>query len=206
MLCVFAGYPPNVSFTTQRLIGHAGAVRGFVIQNDIGLLESRPVIQWRKDGVYIVHEGGEEQVAESHFVVSPALQSVRFHPKNVTGIDSGLPDSFTLGNTITCNARAGLAATLLLLDPLRDPLHTNPDKPGRVTNFQAPKWRKNIWISWVTFSHTIPYFAYVKLLYFMEGEDTMVPSKGDYDAMLPSRALMIPSPGARRFYGAANGH
>ena len=148
----------------------------------------------------------EEQIADSQFVVSPALQSVRFHPKDVEGIDSALSESFTFGNTITCNARAGLSRTLPLLDPLRDPLHTNPTKPGRVTNFRDPKWQKNIWISWVTFKHPIPYHAYVKLLHFMEGTDTTVPSKGHYDAILPSRELVIPSPGAVRYYGRPSNH
>lgn len=188
----------------QRLKGHAGATRGFVIQNDIGELETRPGIEWRKEGVFIVHEGGEEQIADNHFVVSLALQFVRFHPKDVVAMDSASPDNFTLGSTITCNARAGLSRTLPLLRPYRNPLHTNPAKPGRVENFQDPKWQKNIWISWVTFTHIIPYSAYLKLLRFMEGEDAMLPSKGDYDAMLPGRALTIPSLGARRYYGAAS--
>lgn len=201
MLYIFAGFPPNVSPMVRQLMGHAGAVRAFVIQNEIGLLEDRPIIQWRRDGVYIVHEGGEEQIADSHFVVSPSLQSVHFHPKDVVEVDSALPENFTLGNTITCNARADMAKTLPLLDPFRDPLCTDPQKPGRVENFRHPKWQKNIWLSWVTFKHPIPHFAYLKLLYFMEGEDTMTPSKGDYDAMLPSRDLIIPSPGAVRYYG-----
>ena len=54
MLYVFAGFPPNVSAEMQRLKGHAGATRGFVIQHEIGLLAEDKSIQARKEGVFVV--------------------------------------------------------------------------------------------------------------------------------------------------------
>lgn len=194
---IFAGYPPAISPQLLGLLGHAGAARAFIIQEAIGLLEERAHIQWQRDGIYIVHQKGEEWLEAAHFVVSPALQSVGFHPQamavltieingQIVRLDSSFQERHALGNAVSCNARVGMIRPLPLLDRFRDPLHTNPDKPGRVINFRLPKYERNIWLSWAVFQHFLPFHTYIKLLTFMEGPDTMFPSKEQYEAMLPN--------------------
>ena len=165
MLYVFAGYPPTVSAEMQRLRGHAGAMRGFVIQHEVGLLEESKSIQARKEGVFIIGEQGDEQLHDLDVVFSPALQSIGF-----TLAD--FQESMTFGNSVTCNAKVGMVAQKAKLDAYKT-LVTDPVKGVR--DFRDPEYARNIWLSWTLFSHKLPEFAYVKLLRYMEGEDAMLP-------------------------------
>ena len=165
MLYMFAGYPPSVSAEMQRLKGHAGATRGFVIQNEVGLLEESKSIQARKEGVFIIGEQGEEQLQALDVVFSPALQSIGF-----TLAD--FQESMAFGNGVTCNAKVGMVAQKAALDAYR--VHVNDPMKGK-RDFRDPQYTRNIWLSWTLFSHKLPEFAYVKLLRFMEGEDAMLP-------------------------------
>ena len=164
MLYVFAGFPPQVSPEMQRQKGHAGAVRGFVLQNEIGLLEENKTIQARKEGVFILGEQGEEQLSSLDVVFSPALQSIGF-----TLAD--FQESMTFGNGVTCNARVGMMAEKAALNAYRTVVN---DPAKGIRDFRDAKYARNIWLSWCLFSHKLPDFAYLKLLRFMEGEDTML--------------------------------
>ena len=164
-LLVFAGYPPAVSAEMQRLKGHAGATRGFVVQHEIGLLQESKAIQARKDGVFVIGEQGEEQLSSLDVVFSPALQSI-----GLTLAD--FQESMTFGNGVTCNAKVGMVAQKAALDAYRTVV-SDPMKGKR--DFRDPKYAKNVWLSWCLFSHKLPAFAYVKLLQFMEGQDCLLP-------------------------------
>lgn len=167
MLYVFAGYPPNVSNAMQRLKGHAGAAVGFVVQNEIGLLEESKAIQARKEGVFMVGALGEEQLHELDVVFSPALQSIGFRLAD-------FQESMTFGNGVTCNAKVGMVGSKPSLDIYRRVVD-DPIKGRR--DFRRQKYSRNIWLSWCLFQHRLPAFAYLKLLEFMEGGDTILPKE-----------------------------
>ena len=167
MLYIFAGFPLNVSAEMQRLKGHAGAVRGFVIQNEIGLLEEDKAIQARKEGLFAVWDGGDEQLYAPSVQLSPALQSI-----GLTLAD--FQESMAFGNGVTCNAKVGMVAQKPALDAYRTVVN-DPVKGAR--DFRDPKYARNVWLSWTLFSHKLPEFAYVKLLLFMEGASAMLPKE-----------------------------
>ena len=148
MLYLFAGYPPHYP--------DAGLVRSWVNQENIGLLEESPNVQYRREGKFLITDSGEEQIAEQCVVLSPSLQWLGLSLNDLEGFPVRVGHDF--GNGVTINSQVGVREPLARLAPFRE------------NAWQGQDFERSIWLSWCAFTHELPNHAYEKLLRMMEGQ------------------------------------
>ena len=92
-LYIFGGFPGKGTETTRHL--HAGGLQYCVEEvEELAILDHDPVVQLRKEGVFLVTPNGEEEAGELHIVMSPVLlrDGITF---------DWFPEKWTFGNGVT---------------------------------------------------------------------------------------------------------